>query len=159
MSERSTNGKVNPARPFSVFAMIVICLSLMVFFIQFADAYSKERIWKITIKTNGVISMAFAMLIFTRYHDLMTIVSSFFGLFVLVGIIRTIYKSELTSYKITGVLCVLLLGMNNYIYYTQDFIEYLPLLQKITLVIVLIWVIGLNYEMNNSRILQDYRNK
>ena len=150
MSERSTNGKVNPARPFSISAMIIICLSLMIFFLQFADTYSKEKIWKRTIKANGVISMTFAMLIFTRYHDLMTVISSFFGLFVLVGIIRTIYNSRLTSYKITGILCVLLLGGNNYIYYTQHFIEWLPLLQKITLVIVLVWVIRLSYEMNKK---------
>lgn len=94
--------------------------------------------------------MVFAMLIFTKYHDWMTIISSFFGLFTVIGIIRTIYKSELTTYKIVGGLCLLLLGLNNYIYYSLNGIEFLPLIQKITFAVVLFWVAGLSYQMNYS---------
>jgi len=53
----------------------------------------------------------------------------------------------LTKYKISGLICIMLLGMNNYIYYTQQFIDALPFIQKITFAFVLIWIIGLNYEM------------
>ncbi len=147
MNEKGMNGQPNPAKPFSILAMVVLCISLMIFFIQFAKTYPKSRQWKQIIMVNGILSMTFAILIFTEYHDLMTIISSIFGLFVVIGIIREVYKSELTIYKIGGVACILLLGMNNYIYYTKHFIEALPLLQKITFAIVLIWIIGLNYEL------------
>ena len=100
---------------------------------------------------NGILSMTFAILIFTEYHDLITIISSIFGFFVVIGIIRAVYKSELAIYKISGVVCILLLGMNNYIYYTNQFIEVLPLLQKITFAIILIWIIGLNYEITKKK--------
>jgi hypothetical protein len=148
MNEKGMNGVVNPARPFSIAAMIILCSSFIVFFLQFAEAYSKEPIWNKTIKISGVISMVFVMMIFTKYHDLMTIVSSFLGLFTVIGIIRTIYKSQLTTYKIVGGLCLLLLGLNNYIYYSLHGIELLPLIQKITFVVVLFWVAGLSYQMN-----------
>jgi hypothetical protein len=49
--------------------------------------------------------------------------------------------------KIGGVVCVLLLIINNYIYFSRNFVEVLPLLQKITFAIVLIWIIGLNMEL------------
>ena len=152
MNEKGMNGQPNPAKPYSIIAMIILCLSLMFFFIQFAQIYSKSKIWKRIIKTSGIISMSFAILIFTKYHDLMTTLSSIFGLFVVIGIIREIYKSKLSIYKITGVICILILGLNNYIYYTQQFIEVLPLLQKITFAIVLLWIIGLNFEMNKRKI-------
>ena len=159
MNEKGMNGQPNPAKPYSIIAMIILCLSLMFFFIQFAQIYSKSKIWKRIIKTSGIISMSFAILIFTKYHDLMTTLSSIFGVFVVIGIIREIYKSKLSIYKITGVICILILGLNNYIYYTQQFIQVLPLLQKITFAIVLLWIIGLNFEMNKKKIKLAITNK
>lgn len=147
MNKKAMNGAVNPARPFSILAMLILCLSLMLFFLQFAQTYSKSKFWRQTIKVNGILSMFFASLIFTKYHDLMTVLSSLFGIFVVTGIIRAIYKSKLNAYKISGVFCILLLGLNNYIYYTHHYLSLLPLLQKCTFAIVLAWIIGLNLKM------------
>ena len=69
MNETGMNGQVNPARPFSIFALVVLCFSLTVFFIQFADIFSENTFWKNTIKLSGMFSMLSAILIFTRYHD------------------------------------------------------------------------------------------
>lgn len=151
MNVKGMNGLPNPARPYAILAMTILCLSLMFFFIQFAQTYSKNRIWNRIIKASGILSMSFAILIFTKHHDLMTTISSIFGLFLVIGMIKEIYNSELTIYKISGVICILILGLNNYVYYTQQFIEALPLLQKITFTIVLFWIIGLNYEMNKKK--------
>lgn len=147
MNEKGMNGEINPARPFAISAMILLCFSLIFFFIQFAETYAKNETWKQIIKINGILSMSFAMLIFTKYHDLMTLISSIFGLLVVVGIIREIYKSNLLVFKISGILCIFLLFVNNYIYYTEHFIEVLPLLQKITFAAVLFWIIGLNTKL------------
>jgi hypothetical protein len=151
MNENGMNGQPNPARPISILAMIILCISLMFFFIQFAEAYSKSKIWKRIIKICGIISMVFSILIFTKYHDLMTIFSSLFGLFVVIGIIRGIYQNKMPIYQTSGVFCVLLLGINNYIYYTENYIEILPLLQKNTFAIVLTWIIGLNNKLIRSK--------
>lgn len=151
MNKKGMNGQPNPARPYSILAMIILCASLMVFSVQFAQTYSKSSLWNGIIKTSGITSMSFAMLFFTKYHDLMTTLSSIFGLFLVVGIIREIYKSELTIYKISGVICMLVIALNNYIYYTHHFMEALPLLQKITFAIVLFWIMGLNYEINKKK--------
>ena len=62
------NGVPNRARPYSIIALIILCLSLMTFFVQFAELYSKDLVWKRIIKISGVLSMTFAMFIFTDYH-------------------------------------------------------------------------------------------
>lgn len=147
MNEKAMNGQWNPARPYSVMGMVTLCVSLMIFFIQFANTFSKNKLWRQLIKVNGVLSMTFGILISTKHHDVMTMISSVFGLIVVIGIIREIYQSELSFYKISGVLCILLLGVNNYIYYSQHHIQTLPLIQKITFVIIIIWIVGLNYEL------------
>ena len=151
MNEKGMNGLINPARPYAISAMIILCLSFMVFFIRFAKIHVQEIFWSRIILISGIISMLFAILIFTEYHDLMTMVSSFFGLFAVIGIIRSIYKSPLFYYKTTGVICLILLAMNNYIYYSTHWIEGLPFLQKITFVVVLLWVIGLNYQIDRNQ--------
>lgn len=150
MNVQGMNGEINKARPVAIFAMLILCFSLMIFFIQFSRVYTQNKIWQKIILYNGILSMSFASLIFTQYHDLMTIISSLFGLFVVIGIIQEIYKSDLQWYKFTGLFCILLLGLNNYIYYSQHFIIGLPLLQKITFVIVLLWILGLNQEINKD---------
>lgn len=147
MNEEGMNEQHNPARPFAIAAMIILCSSLATFFIQFAQTFSKTSLWRKLILYCGSISMVFAILIFTPLHDLMTTISSVFGLVVVIGIIKEIYASSLTFYKFTGIFCIALLAANNYIYYTKNGIEGLPLLQKITFAIVLLWILGLNLEV------------
>ncbi len=149
MNEKGMNGTENPARPFAISAMIILCSSLALFFLQFAKYLVTNRIWKTIIRVLGTLSMISAVLIFTNYHDTMTAISSIFGVLVVIGIIRTIYKSKLTAYKVSGIACVILLGINNIIYYSGAYIEYLPLIQKITFVLVLTWIVGLNLRMKN----------
>ena len=151
-NKKGMNGQLNPARPYAILAMTILCFSLIFFFIQFANAYCKNRKWKSIIKMTGVISMSFALFVFTKYHDVITMLSSFFGLFTVIGIIREVYLSKMVRYKYFGVLCIVLLVINNCIYYSKYFIEVLPLLQKVTFVIVLIWIGALNVKMRKSNL-------
>jgi len=153
LDNKGMNGQPNPAKMYAIVAMMTLCFSLMIFYILFAQNYSTTKTWKFIITTAGTISMILATLIFTKYHNLIIILSSIFGLFTIIGIVKEIYISDLKTYKITGAFCMLLLISNNYIYYTKQGIEILPLLQKITFLIVFIWIIGLNlkiYTLNKS---------
>jgi len=149
MNETAMNETTNPARPVAISAMIILCLSLLCFFVQFALIISKDGFWKNCILICGVLSMTSAIFIFTQWHDLMTTTSSVFGLFAVIGIIRDLFNSTLAFYKITGAFCLLLLGVNNYIYYTNHGIEGLPLLQKFTFAIVLFWIIRMNLKIRS----------
>lgn len=151
MNETGRNEQPNPAEPYAIAAMVLLCIGLMIFFIQFAARFSDHRIWRYIIQIAGTLTMICAILTFTEYHAIMIAFSSFFGLFLLIGLIREIYKSDMTLMKAGGVLCVLLLILNNYIYFSRNFVEILPLLQKITFAIVLIWIIGLNIELVKKR--------
>jgi len=154
MNENGMNGLENPARPFAILALIILCSSLALFFLQFAKYFMEKGIWKSIIQILGTLSMISSVLIFTKYHDIMTTISSILGVLVVVGIIRAIYKSNLTVFKISGMVCIILLGINNLIYYSGNYIEYLPLIQKITFGMVLIWIVGLNLKMKNKNMLQ-----
>lgn len=148
MNDKGMNGQFNPAKPFAITAMIILCASLAIFFVQFARKFARNRFWKFIIRIFGLLTMTCAVLIFTNFHDLMSTLSSVLGVFVVVGIVWEVYKSNLNLFKVGGIMCVVLLAANNYIYYSGQWIEHLPFIQKITFAFVLTWIIGLNYKMN-----------
>ena len=147
LAENGTNGKLNPARPIAISAMIILALCLIYFFYQFAALFSENIFWKNMIQKGGFFSMGFGIMIFTEYHNSMLIIASVFGLFAMIGIVQGIYTSELNFYKITGLICIILIGICNCFYYADWLIEWLPLVQKITFLVVLLWVVGLSWEM------------
>lgn len=147
MNETAINGESNLARPFAISATIILSISLIIFFYNFTETFSLSRIWKWTIKVSGSLSMIFAIFIFTEYHNQVTTISSILGLIAVIGIMQDIYHSQKLFFKITGVCCIFLLILNNFIYYSEIYLEALPLIQKITLTLVLAWIGALNYEM------------
>lgn len=119
---KAINGQPNPARPFSIAGMIVLWVSLLMFFYMFSETLSTNQIWERLFKISGTISLIFASLLFTKLHDFVTSFSSIIGLITLIGIILGVAKSNLNLYKITGIACMIILLINNYIYYTRQFI-------------------------------------
>ena len=147
MNIEAMNGTANVARPYAIIAMVILCLSLALFFFLFSKTLVKSIFWQKTISLSGFLSMGTALFMFTDYHDVATIIASIFGVFAVLGVIKTVYSSNTNYFKISGLCCIALLVLNNYIYYTHSYIEYLPLLQKITFIVVLGWIIALNLSM------------
>ncbi|WP_162268269.1 hypothetical protein [Hymenobacter sp. PAMC 26628] len=69
------------------------------------------------------------------------------GLIALAGTFVGLYKTRLVGYFWVGILCVLLMVVNNYVYYTKHLLCYLPIIQKITQVVVLGWISSLSVAM------------
>lgn len=144
---RCPNGQINPARPYSIVATIILSISLMFFFVQFATAYARNEIWQKIISICGILSMALAILIFTPYHDVIIVASSLLGVAVVIGMIRIIYIGNDKVDKSIGVICLFLILLNNLIYWSGKYIVLLPLLQKITFAIILIWFSSFSIRM------------
>ena len=143
--EEAINGAHNPARPFAIAGMGVLCGSMALFFYWFPNYYSVNIIWDRLIKISGILSMLLAVSISTEHHDIMTTLSSIAGLFTLVGILVSLNKHKLEGFMYSAIICILFLALNNYIYYSGHYWQFLPVLQKITFAIVLIWIIMLNF--------------
>jgi hypothetical protein len=154
MSENGMNGHVNPARPVALIAMVILCSSMTLFFFQFANYFEKNRNWKMTIKIAGTLAMLSAVFIFTRFHDVMTTILSFCGVIGIIGIIRALHKNQMTFFKVSGIICMLLICIINLLYYNEDLIKYLPIVQIMSFILILAWTIGLNFIMKSKNGLQ-----
>lgn len=140
------NGETNPAQPVAIAATLVLFASLAYFFYQFPKYFSINKIWDRLIRFTGVGAMVLAVLVFSHLHDLFGIICSVMGLVTLVGIFYGVVKHRQRVFAVVAVWCILLVGMNNYIYFSENYIHYLPIVQKITFASVLLWVIGINIQ-------------
>jgi hypothetical protein len=154
MRESGLNGIQNQARPVAIAGITILCFSMILFFFQFADYFEKNRIWKLAIKISGTLAMLSATFIFTIYHDIMTTILSICGTVVIIGMIRALHKKKLTFYKVMGIFCITVIGLNNFFYYNEELIQYSPLVQKVAFILILSWTVGLNFIMNKKNVSQ-----
>ena len=156
MSEPALNGQQNLARPSAITGMIILCSSMTLFFFLFAGHFVKNQTWKLIIKISGALAMLAAVFVFTGYHDVMTTILSVGGVLVIIGIIRTLHKEKMTFFMLSGIACMLVVGINNWFYYDENFNDFLPVVQKFTFLFVLAWTIGLNLKMKDKNLLQQF---
>ncbi len=142
--EKAINGSDNASRPWAISGTFFYCASCALFFIEFSRKIS-SRGAAATIKYCGVGSNLFAFLAVTPYHDTMVTIASTLGLASMFYITVFVFKSRLHLLKLVSTVCLLVFYGCNYIYYTRSYVEFLPLLQKLSLVITITWILLLQY--------------
>lgn len=140
----ATNGLPNDFAPVAVAAMLFITGGIAFFFYLLPYWLSITGLWGIVIRWLGISSMIAAMLIFTSLHDMMIGTASLLALLPLLGTFYFLAKYSANRFFFIGLLILLLIGINNYIYYTDQLIDYLPSIQKSTFIVVILWLIWMN---------------
>lgn len=141
LNEVAINGRPNPAKPVAMAGMVILGLSLSYFWWLFPEHLSAGRLAKPAIRVSGIAAMTTALFLFSGdHHDLVTNLAAMFGLVALAGTLYGLYHHRWYGLLATGFLNVLLVGVNNYVYYTKELILYLPVIQKISFAFFLLWI-------------------
>jgi hypothetical protein len=141
LNKNAIDGQLNPAKPVAMTGMFILCLTLSFFWLLFPRHINIGKFAKLTVQISGTLSMIIAFFLFTDInHDLVTNLASFFGFIATVGTFIGLYKNKWYGLFFFGLLNILLVGLNNYVYYTKGLIIYLPVIQKISFATFLIWV-------------------
>ncbi len=156
LMENAINGQHNSAKPIALTGMFVLCLTLSNFWFVFPRHINIGKNTKLTIQISGILAMIIAFFLFTDFnHDIITNFSSVFGLIATVGTFIGLYKTKWFRLFAFGLINILLVGLNNYVYYTKGLIIYLPIIQKISFATFLIWIcsicITLNKQLNKQK--------
>jgi hypothetical protein len=141
LNTTAINGQANPAQPIAMTAMVVLCISLAVFWYLFPMiSLSKTLSVRITQFT-GVAAMGTALLLNSSIdHDLITNLASLMGLVAVVGTLIGLRRLEWNALFWFGAMNLLLVLLNNLLYYNAELIRYLPLVQKISFAAFLVWL-------------------
>ncbi len=137
-------GEQNPARPLAIFGMGILCLSVAIFFYQFAFLLASQSRWKHWIWIGGIASMVSAFFMFTQYHDELTILASILACLAVIGMLSVLYNQRIKKSQGLAITCMLLLIVNNVIYYSSMGIHYLPIIQKASILLVILWLLQMN---------------
>jgi hypothetical protein len=140
----AVNCAYNASRPWAIAGMLFLCVSFAVFFIEFPKKISSKSAAGV-IRYCGVGAALFAFLAVTPYHDSVITAASTLALISMFYITVFVFKSRLHLFKILSVVLLLVCYGCNYVYYTRSYVELLPVLQKIALVITIIWALALQY--------------
>ncbi len=141
LNANAINGQPNTAKPVAITGMFVLCLTLTFFWFLFTRYINIARRLKLVIQISGTLVMGIAFFLFTNInHDLITNLASLLGLIATIGTYIGLYKVKWFRLLKFGLLNILLVITNNYVYYTKGLIVYLPVIQKITFAAFLIWI-------------------
>ncbi len=150
LNEKAINGNINPARPIALTGMLVLCITLSLFWFNFPRFAQLKNPAKIIFQFSGLLSMFSAMMIFTRYHDLATNVAGAFGTIALIGTFAGLRKFQWNRLFAWGIFNMLLVLLNNYLYYHSDLIYLLPVVQKISFASFLCWICCISVMVNRT---------
>ncbi|MFN7116302.1 MAG: hypothetical protein ACK4TA_05845, partial [Saprospiraceae bacterium] len=123
-----------------VTAMLALCTALSVFWYFLPNLLNAGKHHYTLVKYTGIISMIFASLLFTNYHDFIINMAVISGIIALTGTYIALYRSKSYRTFLFGIFCLILILLNAYIYYTRHYVAALPLLQKLTFLAYLLWV-------------------
>lgn len=147
LNENAINGQHNAARPVALTAMFILCSTLAFFWYLFPDYTNFRKYSRLTIQLSGAVAMTVVMFLCTDLHDIIIDVASFFGLIAVAGTFIGLYKNKWRRLFRFGMLNLLLVALNNYLYYTKGLIMYLPVVQKISFAYFLIWICCIDINM------------
>jgi hypothetical protein len=143
-SPQAINGASNSSRLWAIFGMFFLSLSFAIFFYQFSKKIPSKGASGV-IKYFGVVAMIAAFLAVTPLHDMVITIASTTALVSMFYITVFLLKSKLFFLKILSIICLLICYCCIYIYYTGTYLEFLPIMQKVDLLTVIIWILCLEH--------------
>jgi hypothetical protein len=148
-TEKAVNGSDNASRPWAVSGTLFYCVSCALFFIDFSRKIPARGAAAV-IRYCGVGSNAFAFLAVTPYHDAMVTIASTLALVSMFYVTVFVFRSRLHLLKIVSTVCLLVFYGCNYIYFTRNYLEILPVLQKLSLIVTIAWILLLQYSTSSA---------
>jgi len=142
--EKAVNGAESASLYWAAPAMLCLSLAFALFFIDFSKKIPARGAANIT-RYFGLAAMVCTFLAVTPLHDLMITIGSTLALVSIFYITVFVFKSKLHLFKLLCVICMLLMYVSLYIYYSGNLREILPVMQKTVLIVTITWVLVLQY--------------
>lgn len=159
LNKNAINGQFNPAKPVALTGMFILCLTLTFFWFIFSKLVNVGKFLKLVIPISGALAMIVAFFLFTGInHDIITNLASSFGAIATVGIFIGLYKNNWRRLFFFGLFNILMVALNNYVYYNKDLIVYLPLVQKITFAAFLLWICCIDVNLYHYQAVKGKNN-
>ncbi len=150
LNDKAINGQTNAAKPIAMAAMVVLCFSLANFWYIFPKQLQFKKGGRLAVQISGVVAMSIAMFLFTSLHDWVINIASLFAFIAIIGMFIGLHKQKWIWLFRLGIFNILLVALNNILYYGDGLRLYLPVVQKITFLFFLIWICLIDIKLYNT---------
>jgi hypothetical protein len=148
--DRALNGAPNPVRLVATVAMFVLCVSIAIVFQRLSTRFPSQRRRK-TIQIAGIGTAVYSFLIVTRMHDLMVDIGLLFTFVAILATTQGLYIARRRFLFVWGAGCFSLTAAAATMYYGHLFYEFLPVVQKVTLISSIAWLLCAYYALVQPR--------
>jgi hypothetical protein len=138
------SGTENPARSLAVIGVLTMIGGMAVLF-HLMSSEAKSAFHKKTIQIAGIGSMVYAAFTVTPMHDLMVSISLVFFLAMMFAVLHMIYFERHFRLFALGIVCLAILLASAAMYYGNVFLEFLPLGQKLSLALTVVWLFAVQF--------------
>ncbi len=125
-------------------------MALIIFWYIFPRQIDISKSLKLTIQLSGFASMAIGMFLFTGLHDIIVNLATLAGIIAVTGTIVGLKKLNWLKLYWMGIFNFLLVVLNNILYYVDELLLYLPIVQKFTFLFFLLWISLVNINLYNK---------
>lgn len=150
------NGAENLARPLAVLAVFIFCVSMAAVFKRISRI-GNTRFHTKTIEIAGIGSMVYAFLVVTPMHDLLVGIALVFFVTAMLTTFHALFLERRFGMLSAGIICISGTLSNASMYYGNVLYEFLPLVQKMSMVMWVGWLLVL-YVAESRRAAQDLPN-
>lgn len=147
MAPVAQNGMSNTARPVAIIALAVLAISLLLFWYTIPFLFTAKSRLALPMRVCGSGSMLVLPLMLTGRHDSIINIAGLFGCIAIILLLVCLYQARRYFFFGAGILCLLLCGLNNYVYYSKDLLHYLPVIQKVSFLVFLLWFSLMTYAL------------
>lgn len=143
---KAVNGADNKARPLAVVGVVLMGLCTGLAFVRFARKVRLKN-YALVLQIGGLLLLLFSLLVSVpSLHFLMVNLGVFVNLLVFFYIMVALLKSRVSNvFKILSVLFLASFYVSSFMFGTRTGLEFLPLAQKITHLVQITWILGLEY--------------
>lgn len=142
------NGELNRGRVFAVAAMFVLGFTLFVFWYLVTQILPFSRQGKLVLTGCGLGSALAVLLLPFGSHDITLNIAGLLGLSALVMTLFMLRRLKETGLAVFGWLNLILVLLNNVVYYTSALLRFLPMVQKVTFLAFILWIVYMTSQFN-----------
>ncbi len=142
---QAVNGADNPARPLAVAGVLLMGLSTGLAFVRFAGKVKAKK-YATVIRSGGLLFIFLTALgALPAMHDWSVTFGIILNLLLFFYVTVVLWQSPFPVFKVLAVVFLASFYGASYMYGTKTGLEYMPLVQKITHLIQIGWLLGLEY--------------
>lgn len=137
----------NPGRPFALLGMGFLSIAIALFWYFLPIHLNRSSLRRVAVQVSGALAGIAGFFIFGEAHDALINLAFLFGLVALTETFIGLYALKWKVLFAFGIFNLLLVALNNILYYNKDLLYYLPLVQKFSFLSFLLWMFWINFRL------------